>query len=94
MTKAKETSYKNPLFDALRLNDAVKGNKTKGYYEDDINIISFKTWFPSLEYRLGHRVYAKVKYDEVESTYLNFGIASGLYVFLFIGKPCGSKKQW
>lgn len=90
MAKTKENSYKNPLLDALRLNDAAKGKKAKGYYEDDTNIISYKTGFPTLDYRLGHRVYVKGKDNEIESTYLNLGITSGSYVCL-VGKPGGAK---
>lgn len=84
----KNISYENPLLEALRLNDAAKGKKAKGYYENDINIISYKTGFPPLDYRLGHRVFVMDK--DKETSYLNLGITSGSYVCL-VGKPGGAK---
>jgi RecA/RadA recombinase len=85
----KEATYENPLLNALRLNDAAKGKKAKGYYENDTNIISYKTGFPTLDYRLGHRVYVTDEKGE-KTSYLNLGITSGSYVCL-VGKPGGAK---
>ncbi len=85
----KNDSSGNMLLNALRMNDAAKGKKAKGYYEDDTNIISYKTGFPTLDYRLGHRVYVTDD-DGNQTSYLNLGITSGSYVCL-MGKPGGAK---
>ena len=85
----KNKNFSNPLLESLRLDDAAKGKKAKGYYEDDTNIISYKTGFPALDYKLGHKVF--VIDDKGEKTdYLNLGITSGSYVCL-MGKPGGGK---
>lgn len=85
----KDSTYENLLFTALKVNDAAKGKKAKGYYEDDTNIISYKTGFPTLDYKLGHRVFVRDDKGE-ETSYLNLGITSGSYV-CFMGKPGGAK---
>ena len=86
---SKKNTTSNPLLEALTLNDAARGKKAKGYYNDDVNIISYKTGFPPLDYKLGYRVFVKGDKGE-ESSYLNLGITSGSYICL-VGKPGGAK---
>ena len=85
----KDKSSSNPLLEALVLNDAAKGKKATGYYEDNTNIISYKTGFPTLDYKLGYRVFVKDDKGK-EDSYLNLGITSGSYICL-VGKPGGAK---
>lgn len=80
----------NALLNALRLNDAAKGKKSKGYFDNNASLISYSTGFPTLDYALGYKVNIFNKKNELIDTYPSLGITAGSYV-LFIGKPGTSK---
>lgn len=81
----------NLLLKALQENDAARGKKARGYFENSEYLHSFPTGIPIVDYNLGYMRYVyNTNSNEVIDSYPCLGIPAGSLVTV-IGKPSTAK---